>query len=83
MSLQFLKRLSGSKKTQSLDIVAQRFCQIFQDHGVEKSQIPRLVPSIKLSDLKSNKALLEVLTPEILDQTASLLGLRSEWLEGV
>lgn len=83
MPLRFLRRNSGSKKTQSLDVVAQRFCQIFQDHGVERSQIPRLLPQIKLGDLKSNEALLAALTPEILDQTAHLLGIRPEWLEGV
>lgn len=83
MPLKFLRRFSGSKKTQSLDIVAQRFCQIFHDHGVEKSQIPRLMPQLTLGDLKTNETLLAVLTPEILDQTARLFGIRPEWLEGV
>lgn len=83
MPLQFLKRFSRSKKTQSLDVVAQRFCQIFQDHGVERSQIPRLVPQIKLADLKSQEVLLSALTPAILDQTANLFGIRPEWLEGI
>lgn len=41
------------------------------------------MPQIKLGDLQSNEALLAALTPEILDQTAHLLGVRSEWLEGV
>ncbi len=83
MPLRFLRRNSGSKKTQSLDVVAQRFCKAFQNHGVEKSQIPRLIPQITLGDLTSNKALLDALTPEILDQTARLFGIRIEWLEGV
>ncbi|MBW8330291.1 MAG: hypothetical protein K0M48_14400 [Thiobacillus sp.] len=83
MSLQLLKRLGGSNKIQSLDVLPQRFCQIFQVHGVERSQIPRLMPQITLGDLKSNETLLAALTPEILDQTARLFGIRSEWLEGV
>ena len=83
MPLQFLSRITRNKKTQSLDVVAQRFCQIFQDHGVAKSQIPRLMPQIKLSDMKSNEDLLEALTPGILDKAASLLGIRVEWLEGM
>lgn len=83
MPFQFLRHLSGSKKKQSLDVVAYRFCQIFQDHGVERSQIPRLIPQINLGDLKSDEALLAALTPEILDQAARLFGIRIEWLEGV
>jgi hypothetical protein len=83
MSLHFFRRRSENKKTLSMDVVPQRFCQIFQYHGVEKSQIPRLMPQIKLNDLKSNEALLAALTLEILDQTARLFGIRSEWLEGV
>lgn len=83
MPFQFLRRLGERKNNNTLKVVAQRFSQIFQDHGVEKSQIPRLMPQIKLGDLKSNEALLAALTPEILDQTARFFGIRSEWLEGV
>lgn len=83
MSFELLKRLSVRNNHAEIDVIARRFFQIFQDHGVEKSQISRLMPKIKLGDLKSNETLLEVLTPEILDQTASLLGVRSEWLEGI
>lgn len=83
MSFQFLRSFGGSKRLQSLNVVAQRFLQIFQDHGVERSQIPRLMPQISLGDLNSNEALLAALTPEILDQAARLFGIRIEWLEGV
>lgn len=64
-------------------MVAQRFLQAFQNHGVQASQIPRLLPSIKLDNLKSEESLLAALTADILDQTASLFGIRIEWLEGV
>lgn len=37
---------------------------------------------MKLEDLQSPEKLLTALTPEILDQTAKLLGIRVEWLEG-
>lgn len=36
-----------------------------------------------MDDLKSEDALLAVLTPEVLDQTARLFGIRTAWLEGV
>lgn len=66
-----------------MSIAAQRFIQVFLDHGVEVTQIPRLLTAIKLDNLKSEEALLAVLTPEILAQTAQLFGVRLEWLEGV
>lgn len=65
------------------ETVFERFLQAFQGHGVELSQIPRLLPEIKLEDLQSQEKLLAVLTPEILDKAAQLFGVRSQWLEGV
>jgi hypothetical protein len=50
---------------------------------VEPSQIPRLLPQIKLDDLKSENSLLAALTPELLDQTAKFFTIRTAWLEGV
>lgn len=63
--------------------IVRRFIQVFADHGVEPPQIPRLLPSIKLDDLQSPENLLSALTPEILDQTAKLFGIRVQWLEGI
>lgn len=74
---------TGKTKINPVNIVAQRFIQAFYDHGVQPSQIPRLLPQIKLDDLKSEEALLSALTPEVLDQAAHFFGIRSEWLEGV
>lgn len=74
---------TGKTKTNPVNIVAQRFIQAFLDHGVRATQIPRLQSKIKLDDLKSEEALLAVLTPEVLDQTARLFGIRTAWLEGV
>lgn len=76
---------SFSRKTKSnpVNIVAQRFLQVFHDHGVQTTQIPRLLPAIKLDDLKSEDALLAMLTHDVLDQIARMFGIRVEWLEGV
>jgi hypothetical protein len=67
----------------SLSIVAQRFVQAFVDHGVEAAQIPRLLVQVTLDDLQSPSKLLAALTPEVLDKTAQLFGIRVQWLEGV
>ena len=74
---------AGKTKNNPVNIVAQRFLQVFHDHGVQTTQIPRLLPTIKLDDLKSEDALLAVLTHDVLDQVARLFGIRVEWLEGV
>ena len=75
--------LTGKSKSNPVNIVAQRFLRVFHDHGVQTTQIPRLLPAIKLDDLKSEDALLATLTHDVLDQTARLFGIRVEWLEGV
>lgn len=74
---------TGKTKSNSVNVVAQRFLQAFHDHGLQPAQIPRLLSKIKLDDLKSEEALLAVLTPDVLDQTACLFGIRTAWLEGV
>jgi len=75
------KRFAG--KTKPVNIVARRFVQIFNDHGVQTTQIPRFIPQVNLDDLNSDESLLAVLTPKILDQTAQLFCIRLAWLEGV
>lgn len=79
----FLQRFSEKAKALPVNIVAHRFIQVFIDHGVLVTQIPRFIPEVKLDDLKSEGSLLAALTPEILDRTAHLFGIRSSWLEGV
>ena len=74
---------TGKSKSNPVNIVARRFLQVFHDHGVQTTQIPRLLPAIKLDDLKSEDALVAMLTHDVLDQAASLFGIRVEWLEGV
>lgn len=74
---------AGKSKLNPLDSVAQRFLQVFQDHGVEVAQIPRLLPQIRLDDLKTPVSLLAALSPQVLDQAAHLFGVRTAWLEGV
>lgn len=78
-----LRHFVAGAKTNPVGIVPQRFFQVFRDHGVEESQIPRLLPQLKLDDLQAPEKLLAALTHEILDQTAQLFGVRSQWLEGV
>lgn len=80
---QLLHTLMGRQPASSADTVAARFLQVFREHGVEASQIPRLLPQIKLDDLQSSSKLLAALTPEILDKAAQFFGVRVQWLEGV
>ena len=79
----FRNVLNGKGKINPVNFIPQRFILAFKDHGIVASQIPRLLPQIQLSDLKSENTLLQVLNYEILEQTAQLLGIRRQWLEGV
>lgn len=64
-------------------LVAKRFRQLFTDHGVEETRIPRIFPKISLDDLQSDNLLIKKLTPELINEVAALFKVRSEWLEGV
>jgi hypothetical protein len=78
-----MRSIAKKRALNSVSVTAQRFIQAFQNHGIEPAQIPRLLPDISLAAFKSDESLLDALTPEILDQTARLFGIRIEWLEGV
>lgn len=62
--------------------VAARFVELFDQHGVAVTQIPRLLPAIGLATLASPASLLAALTPEVLETAWALFGVRREWLEG-
>lgn len=83
ISKKALRSLFGRRPDNPVGQVAERFLQVFREHGIEVAQIPRLLPEIRLDDLQSQPKLLAALTPAILDKTAQLFGIRSEWLAGV
>lgn len=64
-------------------LVAKRFRQLFVDHGIEVTQIPRVFPEITLDDLKSNNSLLKKLSTECIDKAAEFFKVRAKWLEGI
>lgn len=73
---------SSAEASRPVVTVAERFLEVFRAHGVESSQIPRLLPQVTLADLQTPDRLLAVLNPATLDQAAGLFGIRVEWLEG-
>ena len=76
------RRLTGEASNNAAAMVAQRFLELFEAHGVGVAQIPRFVPGIGLGELGDSKALLSGLTPLVLEQTAQLFGIQRSWLEG-
>lgn len=76
-------KLTNQNTDEQLNMLADRFIKLFVDHGVEETQIPRVFPKISLQDLSSKFALIEKLTPSLIDEAARLFNVRSEWLEGV
>jgi hypothetical protein len=78
-----LKKLTLKSKDDPVAVVARRFLQIFQDHGVPATQIPRLVPQLTLDKLSSPETLLPALNGDVLEHTAKLFQIRRTWLEGV
>lgn len=64
------------------ELTAKRFKLLFNLHGIEVSEIPEVkgFESITLHDLNSNDRLIQKLTPEFLKKTATIFGIRIEWL---
>jgi hypothetical protein len=63
------------------DSVAARFIQLFEAHGVHRNQIPEFFEhDLTISDVQSEDALVEKLTPVILSDAAKLFFINSEWL---
>lgn len=78
-----LRRLGEKGKNDPVAVVAQRFLQLFQDHGVAITQIPRLIPQLTLEKLRSTESLLPALTSDVLECAATIFGVKLSWLEGV
>jgi hypothetical protein len=75
------RRLKGNS-VDPLLVVPSRVFQVFDNHGVAVSQIPRLIPELSLSQLRSLDTLLNALTPDIIQKIANLFGVQRKWLEG-
>jgi hypothetical protein len=67
------RRLRGQPKG-TVNMVAKRFLQLFEAHGVAASQIPRFLPTLNLSTLNTTESLLPALTPAILNEAAQVFG---------
>ena len=65
-----------------VSVLAARFLQLFAEHGVRATSIPRLVPDLRYSDLAGERALLAALTPRMLENVAALFSVRLSWLIG-
>lgn len=74
---------SNSEHSSELVIVSERFTQLFEAHGIKRSQIPRFFGhDLTLAKLKSNEELLQHLTDEILTDACELFAIRRQWLDG-
>lgn len=80
----YIKELTQSPvEPPTPQLVAKRFRQLFIDHGIEETRIPRVFSKIALDDLSSDHLLIKKLTPELINEAAELFKIRSEWLEGI
>lgn len=79
----FVRGLFAENIKNSASLAVERLLQVFHEHGIEITQIPRLLPGIVLHDLQSPELFIKVLSPAIFDQVAELFGIRVEYLEGI
>lgn len=76
------KKLFGKGKS-APESIADRFLQLFENHGVHHNQIPRFFDhGLSLTDVKDDESLLLKLDEEILNAACDLFAVRREWLDG-
>lgn len=65
--------------------MVQRFVQIYNAHGIERTQIPRFLGTdgrLSLVDVSTDEKLLQALNEDLLQTTCDRLGIQREWLDG-
>ncbi len=80
--IELMRRLRRQGNSARAEFVAERVIQLFNDHGIAVSQIPRWLPELTLADLNNNEKLLGALTPALLERAAEIFGIQRTWLEG-
>lgn len=89
----FVKKWLDKRKTKGEAVpegddvlgVAQRFVQIYKAHGIERTQIPRLLgqeADLNLADVSKDENLIRALDENIINTTCEVFGVRREWLDG-
>lgn len=74
--------LKGRKPLPVEESPASRFVALFESHGIERNQIPRLFGhGLTMADVQDDQSLIKVLDHEMLVAAASLFAIRLEWLE--
>ncbi|KZN56335.1 hypothetical protein N474_11360 [Pseudoalteromonas luteoviolacea CPMOR-2] len=77
------KNSALNQKLENRTCPAQRFLDLFEAHGVAKSQVPAFFDrGLTISDCSSPTKLLEKLTDELLQDAANLFAVNIDWLYG-
>jgi hypothetical protein len=72
------------QKTNHVVVVAQRFKQLFNDHSIATTQIPRFISQVTLETLKNTpESLIPALSDDVIDQVVNLFQIKRSWLEGL
>lgn len=78
-----IRKWRKGKNDPPVETVATRFVRLFQAHGVNRNQIPRLLGhGLQSPDVRDDAALLAALDDTHLDSACTLFGVRREWLDG-
>jgi len=74
-----------NSKTSEVYSMVERFVQIYKAHGIERTQIPRLLgeeSGLTLVDVSTDEKLLHALNEDLIQTTCDKFGIQREWLDG-
>lgn len=84
MTLRGVMTATEEPQATELELMADRFINLFQSHGVAVADIPALLPpgSLARSDLLSREVLVDRLHDDLLESVATTFHVELEWLKG-
>lgn len=76
---------STNEQESQLFLMKERFLEIFKAHKIPLADVPMLFEDAKfpLSNLTSDKGIIDILTPGNIDKICTMFALNENWLKGV
>lgn len=79
-------KLDFTESTKSkVDLVVERFIQIYEAHGIQQNQIAFFVDkkfNLQLRDFKDSESILQILDENLIKWTCEKFGIKKDWLDG-
>ncbi len=77
--------IEEAKPINEFDIMINNFLHVYKIHGISKTKIIKVIPSnfgLKMRNFSDNQAIMDIISPELLEWTSAFFNVRIDWLDG-